>query len=558
MDKKYIELNGEIDLYLEPVGSKVEYLFKRNENKVSSHKGEVPLSITSRMKIGQEIIKYLDSNNELKKEILNQKFDEIKEEAQKLYEQIVEFEEKKKKLKEKRKKDFLRSKNKEAGEFYKSIDMPVMWIYSLIGWLTAGEENNIILGFLAYCCQVILGEPISVIYVGDGSTGKDHVKDSAYIMIPDNIIVMEKLVSQAAIFRRSQENPYFYDGKIVDYGDLGGENSHEDAENSKALMKELQTDGYLNKPVPVQIEGQWFLEDLELKGKPALTYTTVPNYNFDEQDMSRSIFISPRIDNRNKYQKRYKMLGFKGETYYKFKTYEKEIQKVKHILCHLKDIFRTPDGDMKIEIINPYVDFIIGLFDDSSTFKREIPKYENILKIIAALNYHKKKIYEHNGRKVIYISLEDVQLFFNIINVHLKGVRLNLSPKASDILEDLHSNFDKWINKGDISEEGFTVDEYFEVSSFDLKKRSIYSYFKELRDLGLIKVNHKEGMLHFYVLSGSLDLKDVDGPNFEDIDKEMIIDIAGEDIREFLEEDSLVEDLNITKQHEDIETPPWK
>lgn len=558
MKKNYIELTEDVSLTVGIIKrNKVNYLFKIDGNEGGNYEGVIPSSLTKKMTVGSEIMKYLDPNNQLSKELLNQKFDEVKIEAQKIYETLIKLEKSKEELIKSKKKEALKLKNDNAGETLKNLETPLIWISSIIKWMTAGEKNNILLAFLAYCSQIILCEPISVILIGDGATGKDHVKETAFKMIHKAFIIIEKMITQAAIFRRSQTNVCFYNGKIVDYGDLGGLNSHEEVESSKALMKELQTDGYLNKPLSFPVDGQWIVEDLELRGKPALTYTTVPNYNFDEQDKSRSIFISPRIDNREQFEKRYRILELKGTVYEKYKSYESDINMIKHMICHLRDIFRTPDGDMAIEIINPYVNFIIELFKDSPTFKRDIPKYENILKVIAILNYYKKKVYEHNGKKVIYISLEDVQLFFDIVNEHLKGINLNLSPKASDILEDLHENFDTWIENGAISEKGFTVDQYLEINSFDLKKRSLYAYFRELRDLGLIKINHNEGRLNFYTLS-DIDLEYMNSPNFDNIDKEEIIMIAGEEIREFLEEDSFIDGLNINNQHEDIELPPWE
>lgn len=53
-------------------------------------------------------------------------------------------------------------------------------------------------------------------------------------------------------FSTVQKNDkYFYDGKIVNYGDMGGTNDHEFMEVSKNLMKELQSDGFLNKPLNI-------------------------------------------------------------------------------------------------------------------------------------------------------------------------------------------------------------------------------------------------------------------------------------------------------------------
>ena len=118
-------------------------------------------------------------------------------------------------------------------------------------------------------------------------------------------IVNEKKITEAALFNRAKKDKYFYDGKIVNYGDMGGNNDHDFMEESKNLMKELQSDGFLNKPLNIPDgEGGWEVKDLELAGRPCLTYTTVPNHIFDEQEMSRSIFITPRMDNQKIFNRR--------------------------------------------------------------------------------------------------------------------------------------------------------------------------------------------------------------------------------------------------------------
>lgn len=141
-------------------------------------------------------------------------------------------------------------------------------------------------------------------------------------------------------FSTVQKNDkYFYDGKIVNYGDMGGTNDHEFMEVSKNLMKELQSDGFLNKPLNIPDgEGGWEVKDLKLEGRPCLTYTTVPNHDFDEQEMSRSIFITPRMDNKEIFNRRNRLLEFKhGRIYNTLKKYENEAEMVPYMLLHLKE-----------------------------------------------------------------------------------------------------------------------------------------------------------------------------------------------------------------------------
>lgn len=74
---------------------------------------------------------------------------------------------------------------------------------------------------------------------------------------------------------------------------MGGSNDHEFMEESKNLMKELQSDGFLNKPLNISDgEGGWDVKDLELVGRPCLTYTTVPNHYFDDRNEQKYLYHS--------------------------------------------------------------------------------------------------------------------------------------------------------------------------------------------------------------------------------------------------------------------------
>ena len=264
-------------------------------------------------------------------------------------------------------------------------------------------------------------------------------------MIPKRFVVNEKKITEAALFNRAKTDKYFYDGKIVNYGDMGGNNDHDFMGESKNLMKELQSDGFLNKPLNIPDgEGGWEVKDLELVGRPCLTYTTVPNHYFDDQEMSRSIFITPRMDNQNIFNKRNSALEFKhGKSYKILKHYEKEAELVPYMLLHLKEVFEN------IVIINPYVYFVINFLKDSAFYKRDFDKFNGILKTITALNYYNHEVYDIDGKKVILTNIADVQEFMSLLKPYKESISANLSPKAVEVLNDIRNNIGDWRMKKD-------------------------------------------------------------------------------------------------------------
>lgn len=409
---------------------------------------------------------------------------------------------------------------------------------------------------LPYAGQVVLRNPVSVICLGEASSGKSHIQETALRLIPKRFVVNEKKITEAALFNRAKIDKYFYDGKIVNYGDMGGNNDHDFMEESKNLMKELQSDGFLNKPLNIPDgEGGWEVKDLELVGRPCLTYTTVPNHYFDDQEMSRSIFITPRMDNQNIFNKRNSALEFKhGKSYKILKHYEKEAELVPYMLLHLKEVFEN------IVIINPYVYFVINFLKDSAFYKRDFDKFNGILKTITALNYYNHEVYEVDGKKVILTNIADVQEFMSLLKPYKESISANLSPKAVEVLNDIRNNIEDWRMKKDreVLDMGITTNEYFSLQNLGLSKASVRKYMYELADKGFIQVTTRSGRANVYDLAKSevasinYDLKHIDDSIYQNICYEI-----GEWVIDIMKEDKFVEGLSIMNFDAEVKKPTW-
>ena len=388
---------------------KVTYVFKNEYgNKIGEYESKSPATLSSQSNIAKQFKQIIDPNGDLKPNRVNNQFAELKQLLQLNYENELSVIEQEKADMQQAKAEKDTAKSKKAIAKLKSLDQPLIYFGSLIEWFTAGERNNIVYAFTVYAGQVILRNPVSVICLGEAGSGKSHIQETALKLIPKRCVVNEKKITEAALFNRAKKDEYFYDGKIVNYGDMGGSKDHDFMEESKNLMKELQSDGHLNKPLSVPDgEGGWEVKDLKLTGRPSLTYTTVPNHDFDEQEMSRSIFITPRMDNQDIFNRRNSVLEFKhGKSYKMLKRYESEAELVPYMLLHLHSIFK------EITIINPYVYFVINFLKDSAFYKRDFEKFNGLLKTITALNFYKHDVYEIDGKKIILTSIYMTYLFY--------------------------------------------------------------------------------------------------------------------------------------------------
>lgn len=536
---------------------KVTYVFKNKYgNKIGEYENKSPATLSSQSNVARQYKQIMNPNGEIKPKRINNQFAELKQLLQLNYENELSVIEQEIADKKQAQQEQDIAKSKEAIAKLQSIGYPLIYIGSIVEWFTAGERNNILYAFTVYAGQVILGNPVSVICLGEASSGKSHIQETALKLIPKRFVVNEKKITEAALFNRAKKDKYFYDGKIVNYGDMGGSNDHDFMEESKNLMKELQSDGFLNKPLNIPDgEGGWEVKDLKLVGRPCLTYTTVPNHIFDEQEMSRSIFITPRMDNQKIFNQRNSALEFKhGKSYNILKKYEKEAELVPYMLLHLKEVFKD------IVVINPYVYFVINFLKDSAFYKRDFDKFNGILKTITALNYYNHEVYDIDGKKVILTNIADVQLFMSLLKPYKESISANLSPKAVEVLNDIRNNIEEWrINKDrEVLDMGITTNEYFGLQNLGLSKASVRKYMYELADKGFLQITTHSGRANVYDLAKSevasinYDLKHIDDSIYENICYEV-----GEWVLDIMREDKFVEGLSVMNFDSEVKKPTW-
>ena len=535
------------------------YTFFKGKSELKRITNKQPIELTSTTSVWKQIKELVDPNSFLSPEGLRNTIDkEILPTLQNNYTTIMVANQELVNEELRDKQTSLKQKIDEAEAKLKSLDDPLLWIGSIIEWLTAGERNNILLCFLAYCSQVILKNPISVIALGEAGSGKSHIEEVAMSLIPSEFIVNEKNITQAALFRRAEESEYFYDGKIVNYGDMGGSNDQDFMEESKNIMKELQSEGFVSKPVATKVDGAWETRELNLIGKPCLTYTTVPNYQFDEQELSRSILITPRTDNKKEFNRRNRALEFQGKSYGYMMKMIKESEQIQYMVYFLRDIMRDTI------IINPYVDVVIGFLKNSEYYKRDFPKYNNLLKVITAFNYFHKTIYEkEDGMKVLYVSAEDVQLFLTLLSKYELSISENLSLHATDIIKEL-MELEKQQPYGDDGQPTldanatWTINDFMEHTKLNLAKRSVQNYFKELNSRGFVRVVEKKNNANVYELTGAFSMNLLEETlTLSNSVKETIAYELGDELLTILEEDKPVKGLSIMDHDDNVRSPNW-
>jgi hypothetical protein len=215
-------------------------------------------------------------------------------------------------------------------------------------------------------------------------------------------------------------------------------------------------------------------------------------------------------------------------------------------------------------IINPYVDVVIGFLKNSEYYKRDFPKYNNLLKVITAFNYYHKQVYEkEDGVKVLYVSAEDVQLFLTLLSKYELSISENLSLHATDIIKEL-MELEKQQPLGDDGQPTldanatWTINDFMEHTKLNLAKRSVQNYFKELNSRGFVRVVEKKNNANVYELTGAFSMNLLEETlTLSKSVKETIAYELGDELLAILEDDKPVKGLSIMDHDDNVRSPNW-
>lgn len=461
-------------------------------------------------------------------------------------------------LENKEKEKEYKKKVKEGSKQLDILKRPILWTASNIDWYTAGERMNILLAWIAFCGQVVLKEQISVIVEGEGGTGKTHIQSTALDMIPEESVLNMKSSTMAAVYAMADTDPWYFDNKIVNMGDMGGDFDHEEAEEFKNIMKELQSDGYVKRVKMVKGPGgEQIPKEYILYGHPILTYTNVPGHKYDDQEMSRSIILRPRKDHKNAFMIFKRLNKQKGtDSSGLIKNHRDMIPIIQNMVRALK--FRMEE----VTIYNPYWSFMEEYLSNSKYIFRDTDKYDAILRVITAINGYNRKIHDVNGQKTLFTSREDIGFFLELLDQYHKSIVSNISPGAMDLLENLNENAEVWFNddRGNDDQKSFkkglTINKYIEESSNKLSRQTLKKYFKELADVGYLKIIREESQQYVYDLGKDSVIDAMGEVHLSKLDQKIMEFNYGNEITLTFEDEEQY-GISLWDMHPEVEAPMW-
>lgn len=250
---------------------------------------------------------------------------------------------------------------------------PLGLIVSVAHCLGVGNPREIVRAFIGYFQTISGFKGTNVIATGNATSGKSFTLETALSMIPEENIIYG--VKSVAYFFRKYTG-LDLTGKIFYIGDLGGDNDSVNTLEFRDVLKQLSTDGKVEKGVvdTDDMEGM----DMTVTGYPALSYTSANEDILNEQEKSRSVVLSPTPVDTGKLMVYNTVMESPG-------VYWRDVAEVDSVRESVKGLvykFNLDDFDF----FNPYIFCIEELIKGNDDFNRKIQEFNATLKIISILN----------------------------------------------------------------------------------------------------------------------------------------------------------------------------
>ena len=306
---------------------------------------------------------------------------------------------------------------------------PLEFVTKITDGLGVGLTVEVLRAFFGFL-QTYLGyKGTNVIAVGSQASGKSHIIETALKFIPQER-VHYGAKSVAYFFRKY--NHQDLTGHIFYIGDLGGSNSDQNTIDMRDLLKQLSTDGYIERGV-VDNSNENVTEEQWVKGYPCLAYTTAHEDIINEQEKSRSIIITPPFVDPMDLITFKSIMNNQGSYASEIRQVEMDTESVQGLVSFLSN------EKTDVDIFNVYMYDIVDYIGTIDDFNRKIDEFNSILKLSCTLNKAKVVYHQEYEKRypLILASKQDVRTALTIFDNNN-----NLLPNEVKLINGIFSNFE--------------------------------------------------------------------------------------------------------------------
>ncbi|RLI75168.1 hypothetical protein DRP04_13765 [Archaeoglobales archaeon] len=236
----------------------------------------------------------------------------------------------------------------------------------------------------------------------------------------------------ASVYRDSMKDPWFYDGKILYFGDLGDE-IPDDLKEVLQLFKQLMTEGEVVKKLVMGSGEELETVELKLYGYPVLIWTAQAPPE-DEQQLSRILPILPELSDKQR------------EIVREFSNFEKELPREKFYPKEIEELERVVKRALKIlekealPVINPYARLINNCMSvHSPNVNRDRNKFFGIISAITHLYQFQRAKIKIEDREYVVTHPVDVLYALYLVGEEFEtlfGALDTFSQKAYQIIKE--------------------------------------------------------------------------------------------------------------------------
>ena len=295
-----------------------------------------------------------------------------------------------------------------------------------------GLAENVLKVYVALLLTILGVKATNIIAIGKQSSGKTHCLERALEMIPQEFVV-RGVHTKAYFFTKF--NGQDVSRRIFYLGDLGGIKDDQNTIDIRDILKELNTDGYVERGISIDGEAH----DEWVKGYPAIVYSTVEEDIINDQEKSRSTLINPGSVDQDKLTLYNSVHESPGEDIHLLEEINEDIMSVQGLTWYLKENIND------YEIFNPYMFNVSEFLAEMEDFNRKIKEFDKTLFIVSLLNnpfilehdiYYDEETYEKQRTKLIIASKQDVLNALAIFD----GAN-NLLPTETALLKGLNKSY---------------------------------------------------------------------------------------------------------------------
>ena len=251
---------------------------------------------------------------------------------------------------------------------------PLQYIIRVFEGCGVGAEIEMFKALCGYL-QTFMGlKGTNVIGVGSQSSGKTHCIEKPLECIPEEY-VHKGTFTRASFF--SLYDAQDLTGHIFYLGDLGGAYDDNNTIESRDILKQLSTDGYVSRSLVDDEDGA---TKQEVFGFPSIVYTTVSEEMINEQERSRSLILTPPEVDQCKLMLFDSFMEAPGE------QYELIDEIVEDLNCIKGFVWWIGNNINNVELFNPFMFCARRYLSNMQDFNRKIKEFNMLLKITCILN----------------------------------------------------------------------------------------------------------------------------------------------------------------------------